>query len=209
MASDAGSPPVPRDDDRSPVGSPVEGLPDLRGFPAKEDLPAGKEPVRPAPDAIQCQAPPRPRALDCALLAVVIPCAGGWNLLLLAAMEGGPAAAEALDLPPAFGFLFGVGGLVGFGLVGALFMFAHATRYRAAHIDDQGIILGLLEPTPRGTWLKWRDVVGFRVGSGRIVLAVRGQPWTRWLGPIIECDDDLLHRVVVRLESKGVRRLDG
>ncbi len=205
MASDAGSPPVPRDDDDAraplPIGTPVDPLPPS-GTARTLDKDA-------APPAIQCQAPKRPRALDIALLAIVMPCAGGWNLLLLGAMEGGPAAARALDLHPAFGLAFGVGGLVGFALVGTLFIVAHATRYRAAHIDEQGIILGLLEPKPRGTWLRWRDVVGFRVGSGRIVLAIRGQPWTRWLGPIVECDDDLLHQVVVRLESKGIVRLDG
>ncbi len=165
--------------------------------------------AEPAGDAIRCAAPARPRALDCALMVLVVPlpcCAMG---LPGAAQGVGEEAARILSLPAWTADAFGVGGVLAFVALLGLLLHAHATRYRAAHIDDHGIILGSLEPTPRGIWLRWRDLTGFRVGSGRIVLAVRRQPWTRWLGPIVACDDEVLHRVVVLLESKGIRRLDG
>lgn len=207
MSSDGQSPPVPRGE---PIGSPVEGLPDLAGFPTKRSLtPEGRaeeeakldEAKRP----IACQAPRRPKALDAVIMLFLIP---GPYLLMFAA-GGGPRIARALGLPRALEGAFALGLVGGLLAVLGLLLHSHATRYRAAHISEEGIILGLLEPRPRGVWLRWRDVAGFRVGTGRIVLAVRGKPWTRWLGPIVECDDELLHRVVVRLEAKGVRRLDG
>lgn len=164
----------------------------------------------PEPDAarglpLRCPAPARPRGLDAIIMVVLL----GSPYLFMGVADAGSRLQRTAGAPS---------GLLGSLLTGcaavllavvALLLYAHATRYRAAYISDEGIILGLLEPTPRGAWLRWSDLVGFRIGTGRVVLAVRGQPWTRWLGPIIDCDDELLHRVVVVLEARGLRRLDG
>lgn len=164
----------------------------------EEELDEARRPIR-------CPAPARPKGLDAAIMVVLV----GSPYLLMGILEAGPHLVGSAGLPPALlgGLATGCAAVLLAAIV--LLLHAHATRYRAAFISDEGIILGPLEPTPRGTWLRWSDLAGFRVGSGRVVLAVRGQPWTRWLGPIVDCDDDLLHRVVVRLEARGIRRLDG
>lgn len=202
MASDPGSPPAP--------DGAARALPDLSGFPTRESLASKggeveEEALDEARRPIRCPAPARPRWLDGVIMAVLV----GSPYLLMGVAEAGEELVGSAGLPPALlgGLVTGCGAVLLAAI--ALLLHAHATRYRAAFISDEGIILGPLEPTPRGTWLRWGDLVGFRVGSGRIVLAVRAQPWTRWLGPIIDCDDDLLHRVVVRLEARGIRRLDG
>ena len=64
-------------------------------------------------------------------------------------------------------------------------------------------------PKWRGQRVRYSEVVGFRIVGQGLQLALKGKPWTRWLGPIVHCDDRTLHEVVVHLEGLKIYRVDG
>jgi hypothetical protein len=79
---------------------------------------------------------------------------------------------------------------------------------RAIDLDDDGVSLGRTE-TWKGYAVPWRWVEGFRITGNGIMLQVEKEPWTRWLGPTIRCDERLLHDIVVELEKRKIFNLEG
>lgn len=157
---------------------------------------------------ITAPAPIKPRWLDCLILLLAVPMLNLFHLVAMLLVAAAQAVLRALDLPTDLAILMGVGtwGLL-LGVLGLL-LHAHQTRFRAATIEPTRIIVGLIDP-PRGVIIRFDQIVGFRSTGQGVVLVLRGKPWTRWLGPVVACQGELMHRVVERLEAHGVRRIDG
>lgn len=82
------------------------------------------------------------------------------------------------------------------------------TRFRAVHLDADGVIVGVLDP-PRGLRLGWHELTGFVVTSQGVVLHERRRTWLRPGRTLMACEGEVVHRIVTRLEAHGVPRLDG
>lgn len=67
--------------------------------------------------------------------------------------------------------------------------------HHSALIDAHGVLFDR-SPTWRGARLAWDAMLGFRIVEGGVRLVVRGRPWTRFVGPTIPCDGEVMHRVV-------------
>lgn len=159
-------------------------------------------------EPISIAAPPRPRKLDCVILLLLAPLIYMANIAIFALIAAAEAMLRAVDLPASLAVVMGVGTwalLLGAGL---LLLHAHQTRWRAATLDERAVIIGMIDP-PRGIVVPYEKISAFRCNAAGVVLVLRGKPWTRWLGPLVACDGSLMHRVIVRLEAHGVRRLDG
>lgn len=79
--------------------------------------------------------------------------------------------------------------------------------HRGALLDAHGVLFDH-SPTWRGARLAWDAVLGFRISGQGVRLVVRGRPWTRFVGPTIPCEGQLMHEVVETLERRGVQRFD-
>lgn len=80
--------------------------------------------------------------------------------------------------------------------------------HRSVLIDREGLLFDH-SPTWHGSRLTWSAIAGFRLVEGGVRLVVRRRPWTRFLGPLVPCDGERQHEVVVLLEGVGVRRFEG
>ncbi len=168
-----------------------------------------KDDAPPADDeALVVPAPARPRRLDCLVMLLAVPLLNGMHVIAMLMVFAAEQVLVAVGLPRSFGILMGVGTWVlSLGALGLL-LHAHQTRYRAATVERDRAVVGLIDP-PRGVILPFDWLVGFRCTGAGVVLVVRGKPWTRWLGPLIACEGRLMHQVIERLEAHGVRRIDG
>ncbi|MCO5168785.1 MAG: hypothetical protein M9894_20795 [Planctomycetes bacterium] len=186
------------------MGAPVAARGVTGGDAAPPVAPGRGGPAR----VIVAPAPPAPRGLECSIMLLLLPLCGLWNLAGLVLVGAGEMLARALGAPPALGHVMGLGTwallLLGLGLL----VHAHQTRWRGATLFEDRVVLGTVAPV-RGVILRYDRLRGFRCRAGGVALMVRGRPWTRWLGPMIPCDEALMHDVVERLEARGVRRLDG
>lgn len=168
----------------------------------------GDGPDDPGAEVIRIAAPPRPRRFDCLIMLLLVPMLNCWNLIVMALVAAAEELLRAAGLPRELGLVMGVGSWALMLAVIGLLLHAHQTRWRAATVERDRVIIGTLDP-PRGLLLRFDRLAGFRCAAAGVVLVVRGKPWTRWLGPLIACDGKVMHHVVERLEAQGVRRIDG
>lgn len=157
---------------------------------------------------ISIPAPPRPRTLDCLILVLFLPLLYLANIAIFLLISAAEVVLRSVGLPERLGIVMGVGTWALLLGITVLLLHAHQTRWRAATIDERGVIIGMIDP-PRGLIVPFASIAAFRCNAAGVVLVLRGKPWTRWLGPLVACDGSLMHQVIVRLEARGVRRLDG
>lgn len=121
--------------------------------------------------------------------------------------------AEALlagvpDAPPWAAYSVVVAGLVVPFAALALVALLDHYRHRPVLIDRLGLLFDH-SPDWHGARLAWPAIAGFRLTEGGVRLVVRGRPWTRLVGPLVPCEGERQHEVVVLLEGVGVRRFEG
>ncbi|MCO5172129.1 MAG: hypothetical protein M9894_38000 [Planctomycetes bacterium] len=152
-------------------------------------------------------AAPRGATAHAALLgAVVLAAAIPQHQRLLSVAEA--VVAGVPDAPPWAAYSVVAAGLVVPFAALALVALLHHHRHRPVLIDRLGLLFDH-SPAWHGARLAWPSIAGFRLVEGGVRLVVRGRPWTRLVGPLIPCEGERQHEMVVLLEGVGVRRFEG
>lgn len=159
-------------------------------------------------------APRRPAWFGCVVLLAILPLLPAMFmamvLLQMTALQGRAPLArfgDGFGIPGAFLVSAGLGTCALFTAVFVVLAVAQEKRWRDVRIDDDGVSFDA--ENPGGARFRWDQLDGFRCRADGVVLIVRGQRWTRLLGPVVWCEGEPLRQVVERLEARGLRRIDG
>jgi len=138
-------------------------------------------------------------------LLVPAACTGGNPVIVLMAA---PLFAKSLGIPT---WLAGAAAVGVFCIptLGAVIYLVHRNQlYRRVRLDAKGFVFGYTEKW-RGSRLRFKRIAGFKIIRAGVMLVLKRRPWTRWLGPLVPCEDREIHELVVHLEEAGVYRFEG
>lgn len=170
-------------------------------------IPRVSEPV--APEPLFLPAPRRPAWFSCVVLLAILPLMPAMfvAMFLLEAPRRLAWLGDGAGIPAVFVASAGVGTCALFAAVFVLLAVAQEKRWRDVTIDADGVSFDAANPG--GARFRWDQLEGFRCRADGVVLVVRGQRWTRLLGPVVWCEGAPMLAVVERLEAHGLRRTDG
>ena len=149
--------------------------------------------------------PPRPKWVERQTLFLLAPMALSGGNPFLGVMLGLGLTEMVPDIPRWLAVLMCVGLLTIPSLAGCGLLFHKYLQYRTVVLGDKGLFLGVTAKW-RGSKLSWERVQGFTIIARGVQLQIKGRPWTRWLGRLINCSEREVHDLVVCLETQGVYR---
>lgn len=164
----------------------------------------GRCPVRAAAGVLEFPAQPPSRRAEVGTLLLLAPLLGGGFGVGIVFAE---LLSRALFVPSWIAYPMGLGGSAVPVVMGLALLFHRHLQHRSVHVDARGVALGVT-PRWRGKRLRFADLRGFSETTHGVMLVVRAQPWTRWLGPLIRCDGLRRHELIERLEAEGVYRTE-
>jgi hypothetical protein len=150
-------------------------------------------------------APKRPVWLDRLALVLLLPILGGVGPMLI--VIGAMQVAKYLMIEEWIAGLMATGATVGTTVIGLTVLVHRFMQYRRVIVDEGGVVLGRNPKWP-GERIPWPKIQGFRIVAQGVMLKLQGNPLGRWFGPIVHCEQLVVHDLVVLLEKRGVFRLE-